>query len=173
MLAHLAEDIAPVGLQFGQPRLHHVGLLGALEVFAAAANPLLGFQQQGGELAPISCVRNLISATRSSRSSSIFFSYLARVSDACSSSSSLALPGAGLRALGRRRAAPVCDRVGEVGDLANQLEQVGAGLLGPLRAQVDVVVDIVHAHGERAERQFRRVGSSGSTRARLPDERRC
>ena len=50
MLARLPEHIAAVGLQFGQPRFDDMRLLGMLEMSAAAANPLLGFEHQVREL---------------------------------------------------------------------------------------------------------------------------
>ena len=46
MLSHLAKNVAPVGLQVCQARLHDVCLFGALEIFAPSADPLLGFEEQ-------------------------------------------------------------------------------------------------------------------------------
>ena len=44
--AHLAEDILPVRLNFGDFRAHHVGLLAVLEKFAAGANPVLALDER-------------------------------------------------------------------------------------------------------------------------------
>jgi hypothetical protein len=46
----------------------------------------------------------------------------------------------------------------EVGGLAYPLQKIGSRLFRPLRTQVNVMVNIVNAHNERAEREFGGVG---------------
>ena len=50
VLPDVPEKIAAVRLQFGQTRLDHMGLLGVVEMLAAAADPFLGFEQKVREL---------------------------------------------------------------------------------------------------------------------------
>ena len=50
VLAHHAEHIPAVGLQFGEARFDDVPLLGLLEMPAAAADPLLGLEHEVCEL---------------------------------------------------------------------------------------------------------------------------
>ena len=57
MLACQTEHIPAVSLQFSQARLDDVRLLGAIEMFAAPADPLLGLEQEVGELWKVRRVR--------------------------------------------------------------------------------------------------------------------
>src|SRR5437899_1556269 len=50
LLSHTANDAAAGGLQLRQTRFDDVGLLAALEMLAALANPFLAFENQIGEL---------------------------------------------------------------------------------------------------------------------------
>src|SRR5271165_2414067 len=50
LLSNAPDNFSPRRLQLRQPRFNHVGLLAALEIFAALADPFLPFQNQIGEL---------------------------------------------------------------------------------------------------------------------------
>src|SRR5712691_7271447 len=50
MLADVAEQIAPVRLEFAKAGLNHMSLPGVVEMLTASADPLLGFEQEVREL---------------------------------------------------------------------------------------------------------------------------
>ena len=156
MLGHLAKDIAPVGLQIGESRLHDVGLLGALEILSPAADPLLGFQQQAGELRPDLLGQEFHQGDAEQQVQLDLLLVFGAGDGGLHQFERLALPGSGFRTLGGLGSR--LDREGQLRGLPNEFQQVDAGLFAPGRAQVHVVMDVIDTDGERAERKLRRVG---------------
>ena len=156
MLSHLAKDTAPVGLQLRQARLHDVRLLGALEVFASTADPLLGFEKQTCKLGPNLLGQELQQGYAEQQVQLDFLFVLGASEGGLQQFERLAFPGARFRAFWRSRS--LANRVIEVRRLPNELEQIEARMFRPGRAQVDVMMDIVDANRKRAQRKLRRVG---------------
>ncbi len=181
MLAHGAEQIAAVGLQFGEAGLDHMGLLGAIEMRAASADPLLGFEQEIRKLRA-DFLREVLQQGHAEQQIDLdIFFVLGFLKPRIEKIGKLPLPGSSLgRACGFSVGLAACGlppfrlrAVGlrkkrKIGVLADKFQQVRLGRLDKCGTQENVVMDVVHPNGQSAEGKLRRIGlqvdSRGGTR---------
>ena len=175
VLARLAEHIPAVGLQFGQPRLDHVRLLGMVEMLAAAADPLLGFEHEVRKLRADFLRQELQQGDAKQQVNLDILLVLGVLEPGVQKVGKLALPGGRLRrtrdpAVGlpavnlpavRLRAVGL-RKESEIGALPDEFQQVCPARFDESGTQKNVVVDVIHPDGQRPQREAQPNRASGS-----------
>ena len=171
VLARLAENISPVRLQFSQPGFQYVRSFAAFKMLAAAANPFFPFQHEIRELRADFLRKEFQQRDTQQQVNLNIFSEFCSLQSRLEQVREVPLPGARLR---RARRFPLLGlafglrKEHEIGVLPDELQKVRARQLDKLRAQKNVVVNIIHPNGQRAQRQLGditlQVNPRGATR---------
>jgi hypothetical protein len=167
MLARLAKNISPVRLQFSESRFQYVGLFAAVKMLAAAANPFLPLEHEIGELCSDFLRKKFQQRDTKQEINFNIFSEFGSLQPRVQQVRKMPLPGAGLRRPRRfafRELAFGLRQEHQVGILPDELQKVGARQLDKLWAKENVVVNIINANGERAERQLGDIGFEVNSR---------
>ena len=129
-------------------------LLAALEVHAARVNPLFALDNQAGELAGDLAKQEF---QNGEAIEDVDLDVLGVFGAGQRNLKKLEELLAKARGIGRRGVAPLAIRKIQTGDGANAVEQVLARRLGELRAQINVIVDVVDADIDALQMQLDRI----------------
>src|SRR5712692_9100553 len=152
LLSNAADDFPSARLQLGQPCFDDVRLLAALEMLAPLANPFLAFEDQVGKLIAHFEGQEFQQAQPEEQIDLNIFVIFGKRQRTLQQLGEQLAEGSAVRSSRGAQLDP--RKIGAAGVLTNHVEKIFASRLDELRAQEDVVVDVIHTdrqrpHGDR------------------------